>query len=165
MVDDLTKKLAQGKNIASVTTLHADGTPMTHPMWIDAEDEYLILNTEVDRHKFRNPTRDPPATVAIWEGTGGDPYREVRGALIGDARGVAAALAIAAAIGFAAAGVGVVGHKSWWAGFGGRRWRGCPVLMTVYSVRGYSWASGSAVRSLLRARWRFGARNHDVVPV
>lgn len=70
MVDDLTKKLAQGKNIASVTTLHADGTPMTHPMWIDAEDEYLILNTEVDRHKFRNRPAIPRPPWRSGKGPG-----------------------------------------------------------------------------------------------
>ena len=30
-----------------------DGTPQTHPLWVDADDEHLLLNTEVHRQKFR----------------------------------------------------------------------------------------------------------------
>jgi PPOX class probable F420-dependent enzyme len=81
MLDDETKTLAQGANIAAVTTLLADGTPMTHPMWVDADDEHLILNTEVERQKFRNVTRDPRITVTIWAGSG-FPYREARGEVV-----------------------------------------------------------------------------------
>lgn len=82
MLDDVTKQLAQEPNIAAVTTLLADGTPMTHPMWIDADDDHLILNTEVERQKFKNVQRDPRVTVAIWAGAGGYPYREVRGEVV-----------------------------------------------------------------------------------
>jgi PPOX class probable F420-dependent enzyme len=86
MLDDQTKALAQGRTIAAVTTLLPDGTPMTHPMWIDADDEHLLLNTEIGRQKFRNVERDPRITVAIW-GADGFPYREVRGEVVGTIRG------------------------------------------------------------------------------
>jgi PPOX class probable F420-dependent enzyme len=82
MLDDVTKTLAQGANIAAVTTLLADGTPMTHPMWIDADDEHLLLNTEVERQKYKNVQRDPRVTVAIWADAGAFPYREVRGEVV-----------------------------------------------------------------------------------
>jgi PPOX class probable F420-dependent enzyme len=88
MLDDTIKALAStGKNIAAVTTLLPDGTPMTQPMWVDADDEHLLLNTEIHRQKARNVQRDPRITVSIWDRD--DPYRygEVRGAVVEIVRG------------------------------------------------------------------------------
>jgi PPOX class probable F420-dependent enzyme len=55
---------------------------MTQPLWVDADDEHLLLNTEVHRQKFRNISRDPRITIAIWDP--GQPYKyvEVRGEVI-----------------------------------------------------------------------------------
>jgi PPOX class probable F420-dependent enzyme len=82
MLDEAVKKLATGKNIASVTTLLPDGTPMTQPLWIDADDDHLLLNTEVHRQKFRNLTRDPRVTVTIWDVAEPFVYGELRGELV-----------------------------------------------------------------------------------
>jgi PPOX class probable F420-dependent enzyme len=79
MLDDATKTLAQGATIASVTTLLPDGTPMTHPLWIDADDEYLMFNTETGRQKFRNLRRDPRVTIMMWDPANTYSYIEVRG--------------------------------------------------------------------------------------
>jgi PPOX class probable F420-dependent enzyme len=83
MLDQTIRTLAAtGQNFAAVTTLLPDGTPMTQPLWVDADDEHLLLNTEVHRQKFRNISRDPRITVAIWDP--GQPYNyvEVRGEVI-----------------------------------------------------------------------------------
>jgi PPOX class probable F420-dependent enzyme len=80
MLDQTIRTLAAtGQNFAAVTTLLPDGTPMTQPLWVDADDEHLLLNTEVHRQKFRNISRDPRITIAIWDP--GQPYKyvEVRG--------------------------------------------------------------------------------------
>jgi PPOX class probable F420-dependent enzyme len=80
MLDQTIRTLAAtGQNFAAVTTLLPDGTPMTQPLWADADDEHLLLNTEVHRQKFRNISRDPRITIAIWDP--GQPYKyvEVRG--------------------------------------------------------------------------------------
>ena len=83
MLDQTIRTLAAtGQNFAAVTTLLPDGTPMTQPLWVDADDEHLLLNTEVHRQKFRNISRDPRITIAIWDA--GQPYNyvEVRGEVI-----------------------------------------------------------------------------------
>lgn len=79
VLDDDVRRLATGANFATLTTLLADGTPQSHVMWVDADDEHLLINTEVHRAKYRNLLRDPRATVTVWERD--DPYRfvEVRG--------------------------------------------------------------------------------------
>jgi PPOX class probable F420-dependent enzyme len=82
MLEDAIKKLATGKNIAAVTTLLPDGRPMTQPLWVDADDDHLLLNTEVHRQKFLNISRDPRVTVAIWDSADPYFYVEVRGEVV-----------------------------------------------------------------------------------
>ena len=83
MLDQTIRTLAAtGQNFAAVTTLLPDGTPMTQPMWVDADDEHLLLNTEVHRQKFRNISRDPRITIAIWDPNQPYNYVEVRGEVI-----------------------------------------------------------------------------------
>ncbi|UDY34690.1 PPOX class F420-dependent oxidoreductase [Dermatobacter hominis] len=76
------KALAQGKNFAALTTLMPDGQPQTQIMWVGADDDQLIINTTVDRQKFRNVQADPRVAVTVFESD--NPYRYV------EARGVVA---------------------------------------------------------------------------
>jgi PPOX class probable F420-dependent enzyme len=78
-LDDDIRTLATGRNFAAFTTLFADGRPQTHVMWVDADDDHLLINTEVHRAKFRNIARDPRATVTIWDVDDAYRYVEVRG--------------------------------------------------------------------------------------
>lgn len=75
-------ELAHGPNIAAVTTMLPDGTPMTQPLWVDADDEHVLLNTEVHRQKFRNIKRDPRLTVMIVDPESPYLYVEVRGEVV-----------------------------------------------------------------------------------
>lgn len=76
------KALAQAKNFAAFTTLLPGGQPMTHVMWVDADDEHILINSELGRQKVNNVTKDPRVTVTIIES--GNPYRyaEVRGVVV-----------------------------------------------------------------------------------
>lgn len=78
---------ATGPNFAALTTLFEDGSPQTNIMWVDADEEHLLINTEVHRAKFRNVERDPRVAVAIWDAE--SPYRfvEVRGRVTDVVRG------------------------------------------------------------------------------
>jgi PPOX class probable F420-dependent enzyme len=88
MLDPTLRRLAtEGKNYAAVSTLLPDGTPQTTPMWVDADDDHLLLNTEVHRQKFRNILRDPRVTVTIWNAEMPFEYRELRGEVTGTVRG------------------------------------------------------------------------------
>jgi PPOX class probable F420-dependent enzyme len=73
------RALASGANFAALTTLLPDGTPQTHVMWVDADDDHILINTEIHRTKYRNLQRDRRATVTIWDRE--NPYRfaEIRG--------------------------------------------------------------------------------------
>jgi PPOX class probable F420-dependent enzyme len=89
-LDEDVRTLATGKNFGALTTLFEDGSAQTHIMWVDADDDHVLVNTEVHRAKFRNVERDPRVTVTIWDVD--DPYRyaEVRGRVVEVVRGRAA---------------------------------------------------------------------------
>ncbi len=82
MLKDSVKELATGKNFAALTTLFPNGTTQTHPMWVDADDEYILLNTETGRQKYRNVQKDPRVAVMIWENESPYQYAEVRGEVV-----------------------------------------------------------------------------------
>jgi PPOX class probable F420-dependent enzyme len=87
MLEDKVKELAQGKNYALVTTLMPDGQPQTLPLWVDADDEHLLLNTEVGRQRYKNLQRNPKVTVLIVEDGNWYSWAEVRGHLDGEIKG------------------------------------------------------------------------------
>ena len=80
-------ELARGENFAALTTLLPDGHPQTQVMWVDADEDHLLINTEVHRQKFKNVERDPRVTLTIWDKE--DPYRfvEVRGEVVDKTKG------------------------------------------------------------------------------
>ena len=87
MLEPNVKSLAQAKNFAAFSTLLPDGQPMTHVMWVDADDEHLLINTEVGRQKFRNVSRDPRVTVTVIDASSPYHYVEVRGEVVQAVRG------------------------------------------------------------------------------
>jgi PPOX class probable F420-dependent enzyme len=82
VLDPTVREFAQEPNFAAVTTQLPSGHFQTQPIWVSADDDYIYLNTEVDRAKFRNIERDPRITVMIWDRN--DPYQyvEVRGRVV-----------------------------------------------------------------------------------
>ena len=87
MLEPRVKELAQGRNFAVVSTVMPDGSIQSLPLWIDADDEHLLLNTEVHRQRYKNVQKDPHVTVAIVEEGNWYSYVEVRGVLDGEVRG------------------------------------------------------------------------------
>ena len=90
MLDPSVRDLARARNFAALTTLLPGGQPSTQVMWVDADDDHVLINTEVHRQKFANVTRDPRVAVTIIED--GNPYRyaEIRGEVTGTVTGAEA---------------------------------------------------------------------------
>lgn len=59
------KALVDRPVIAAFTTLNADGSPHTTPLWIDRAGEELRVNTAAGRVKARNVDRDPRVAICI----------------------------------------------------------------------------------------------------
>lgn len=87
MIDDSVKKLAQEANFAAFTTLMASGQPQTNIMWVDCDDENILINTETGRQKFKNVQRQPQVTVVIVDHANPYHYAEVRGRVVDTVRG------------------------------------------------------------------------------
>jgi PPOX class probable F420-dependent enzyme len=87
MLEPRVRELAQGRNFAVVSTMMPNGLIQSLPLWIDADDEHLLLNTEVHRQRYRNLQKDPHVTVAIIEEGNWYSWVEVRGHLDGEVRG------------------------------------------------------------------------------
>lgn len=82
MLEEKTRRLASGKNFAVLTTLMPDGTPQSHVMWVDHDEEYILINTEVHRRKFKNLAQDARATITIIDSENAYSYVEVRGRVV-----------------------------------------------------------------------------------
>lgn len=87
MLDPVVTELATGRNFAALTTLMPDGQPQTQVMWVDADGDHILINTEVDRQKQRNVTRDPRVTVAVIDSANPYHYAEIRGRVVEQVRG------------------------------------------------------------------------------
>ncbi len=82
MLEAKTVEMATGKNFATFTTLRPDGQPSSQVMWVDCDDECLLINTEKHRRKFRNVQNDPRVVVTMWKLEDPYTYIEVRGHVI-----------------------------------------------------------------------------------
>ncbi len=78
-LDPALKTLIDDKNFGALTTLMPDGMPQTQVMCVDADDDHVLINTEVGRQKYRNVERDPRVTVTVWNRSNPYQYVEVRG--------------------------------------------------------------------------------------
>ncbi|MGI8757021.1 MAG: PPOX class F420-dependent oxidoreductase [Acidimicrobiales bacterium] len=81
-IDSDLKAMATADNFAALTTLMPDGQPQTQLMWVHADDDHLLINTEVHRQKFKNIERDPRVTVAVFDKANAYRYVEARGRVV-----------------------------------------------------------------------------------
>jgi PPOX class probable F420-dependent enzyme len=86
-VDPRVQELARAANFAALTVNLPSGRAMTHVMWVDSDDDHILINTEVHRAKFRAVERDPRVTVMVWVRDDPYSYAEVRGRVVETIRG------------------------------------------------------------------------------
>jgi len=79
MLEPAIRDLARDKNFAALSVRMPNGQIGTHVMWVDADDEHVIINTEIHRAKFKGMQADPNVTVTIWRLDDPYAYAEVRG--------------------------------------------------------------------------------------
>lgn len=86
-LDPALHQMATSKHFAALTTLMPDGQPQTQLMWVHADDDHLLINTEVGRQKFRNVERDPRVTVTVFDAENPYRYVEARGRVVAKVTG------------------------------------------------------------------------------
>jgi PPOX class probable F420-dependent enzyme len=78
---------ATGKNFGTVCVTLPNGDIASHVMWVDADDDHIIFNTEVHRAKFRALEADPRVTMTVWRADDPYAYAEVCGRVVETIRG------------------------------------------------------------------------------
>lgn len=88
MLDPTIRDLAAtGKNFGTISFHLPDGQIASHVMWVDADDQHMLINTEVHRLKYRSIVANPSVTVVVWKSDGPYSYGEVRGTFVDEVRG------------------------------------------------------------------------------
>lgn len=83
MLDPIIKELASvGQNFGSICFHLPNGAIASHVMWVDADDDHIMINTEVDRAKFKAIQANPNVTVMVWKADSPYSYAEVRGRVV-----------------------------------------------------------------------------------
>ena len=86
-LDPRIRDLARAANFATLTVNLPSGRAMTHVMWVDADDDHVLINTEVHRAKFKAVERDARVTVTVMVRDDPYSYAEVRGRVVDTVRG------------------------------------------------------------------------------
>ena len=80
MLDPAIRELASvGSNFGTVSVQLPSGHIASHVMWVDADDDHIMFNTEVHRAKFRALGPGSQVTMTVWKGDNPYAYAEVRG--------------------------------------------------------------------------------------
>jgi PPOX class probable F420-dependent enzyme len=74
-----TRRLLDGRNVATVATLNPDGGPQTTVVWIVRDGDFVLFSTTAGRQKARNLARDPRVSLTVFDA--GNPYQsaDIRG--------------------------------------------------------------------------------------
>jgi len=70
------------KVIAHVATLMKDGSPQVTPVWVETDGKDILINTSLDRQKWRNLKRDPRIALSIAGADNARRTMTVRGRVI-----------------------------------------------------------------------------------
>ncbi len=76
------QELLRAPNFVTLSTLLEDGQPAAQVMWVDCDEECVLINTEKHRKKYASVLRDPRVTVTVWERDDPYSYAEIRGVVV-----------------------------------------------------------------------------------
>lgn len=81
-IPDKYSDIVNKKTFAMFGTLMPNGQPQVTPVWVDAEDGMLVINTAKGRQKHKNVQRDPRVAVTLSDPDNPYRYVEVRGRVV-----------------------------------------------------------------------------------
>jgi PPOX class probable F420-dependent enzyme len=74
-LSDLARRLLDRPTIVTLTTIRADGSPHSTPVWAARDGDDVLISTVVGRAKDRHMRRDPRVSVSCFDPD--DPIRYV----------------------------------------------------------------------------------------
>jgi PPOX class probable F420-dependent enzyme len=75
-LSDNVRRLFDGTNFAVLTTLEPDGRPHSTVVWTKRDGDDIVFALPKNRRKTANLTRDPRATVAVFDAA--NPYESAQ---------------------------------------------------------------------------------------
>lgn len=78
-LNDVTRRLLDGRNFAVLATINPDGGPQTSAMWVGRDGDDVLFSTVEGRRKHRNIVRDPRVSVTVIDAADPYMYVELRG--------------------------------------------------------------------------------------
>jgi len=83
MLDPAIRELAAVcRNFGTICVHLPNGSIASHVMWVDADEDHVIVNTEVHRVKYRAIEANPDVTVTVWSADDPYKYAEIRGRVV-----------------------------------------------------------------------------------
>jgi PPOX class probable F420-dependent enzyme len=81
-VTENARAMLTGRNFGHLATVMEDGAPHVSPVWIDCQDDHVVINTAVGRRKERNMRREPRIALSVVDQS--NPYKElhIRGRVV-----------------------------------------------------------------------------------
>ncbi len=73
------RDLFKSRGHGILATMLPDGQPQSSVVWVDCDDQYVLLNTTLERQKGRNMLRDPRVSVLVVDPQNASRWIEIRG--------------------------------------------------------------------------------------
>jgi PPOX class probable F420-dependent enzyme len=74
--------LLRAPSICYLATIMPDGSPQLTQVWVDTDDEHIIVNTVQGHQKMRNIERDNRVALTVSDPANPSQYLQVRGRVI-----------------------------------------------------------------------------------
>ena len=74
-----TRRLLDGRNVATVATLNPDGGPQTTVVWIVRDGDVVLFSTTAGRQKARNLARDSRVSLTVFDAENSYQSVDIRG--------------------------------------------------------------------------------------
>ncbi len=72
---DSAKYLIDGKNFGNLATSLPDSSPHVAPVWVDRDEDVILVNTADGRVKHKNLVKDPRVALSIYDQS--NPYKNI----------------------------------------------------------------------------------------
>lgn len=83
-IKDEYRRLFEEPNFGFVATLREDGRPVVRPIWVDIEDDLIVLNGNEERLWVRALRKDPRVTITVADRNNPYFWVEVKGRVVED---------------------------------------------------------------------------------
>ncbi len=82
VIPEAYRDLFEKKAFANLATIMQDGSPQVTPVWVEADDQYVLVNSSKGRRKDLNMRSRPRVALSIQDPDNPYRYLEVRGSVV-----------------------------------------------------------------------------------